>query len=110
MDLNINIDESIDDLQLNNLKIIQNKDGFCFGIDAVLLSDFAKDKMLYAIQIKDKLEKYAAIDKVKEEVVAKYDLIEYEIIYDSNLYIMTEQSWISKDEFVTEFYTDFYTW
>ena len=35
--------ERIDDLQLNNLKIIQNKDGFCFGIDAVLLSDFAKD-------------------------------------------------------------------
>lgn len=35
--------EKIDDLQLNNLKIIQNKAGFCFGIDSVLLSDFAKD-------------------------------------------------------------------
>lgn len=35
--------ERIDDLQLNGLKIIQNKDGFCFGIDAVLLSDFAKN-------------------------------------------------------------------
>ena len=35
--------ERIDDLQLNNLKIIQNKDGFCYGIDSVLLSDFAKD-------------------------------------------------------------------
>ena len=23
--------ERIDDLELNNLKIIQNKDGFCFG-------------------------------------------------------------------------------
>lgn len=30
------------------------------------VEDFAKDKMLEAIQIKDKLEKYAAIDKVKE--------------------------------------------
>lgn len=30
------------------------------------VSDFAKDKMLEAIQIKNKLEKYAAIDKVKE--------------------------------------------
>lgn len=30
------------------------------------VSDFAKDKMLEAIQIKDKLEKYSAIDKVKE--------------------------------------------
>ena len=35
--------EQIDDLQLMNLKIIQKKDGFKFGTDAVLLSDFAKD-------------------------------------------------------------------
>ena len=35
--------ERIDDLQINNYKIIQNKEGFCFGIDSVLLSDFAKD-------------------------------------------------------------------
>ena len=35
--------ERIDDLELNNLKIIQNKDGFCFGIDSVLLSDFARN-------------------------------------------------------------------
>lgn len=34
--------ERIDDLQLNNFKIIQRNDGFCFGIDSVLLSDFAK--------------------------------------------------------------------
>ena len=35
--------ERIDDLQFKNLKIIQNENNFCFGIDAVLLSDFAKD-------------------------------------------------------------------
>ena len=35
--------ERIDDLQINNLKIIQNIDGFCFGIDSVILSEFAKD-------------------------------------------------------------------
>lgn len=35
--------ETIDDLQLGGLKIIQKKDGFKFGTDAVLLSDFAKD-------------------------------------------------------------------
>lgn len=34
--------ERIDDLQLNGLKIIQNKELFCFGTDAVLLADFAK--------------------------------------------------------------------
>ena len=35
--------ERIDDLEFKNLKIIQNEDGFCFGIDSVLLSDFAKE-------------------------------------------------------------------
>ena len=36
--------ERIDDLQCSGLYIIQNKNGFCFGIDAVLLSSFAKVK------------------------------------------------------------------
>jgi len=36
--------ERIDDLQVNDLKIIQQKDGFCFGIDAVLLSNFVTVK------------------------------------------------------------------
>lgn len=35
--------EKIDDLEFENLKIIQNTTGFCFGIDSVLLSDFAKE-------------------------------------------------------------------
>ena len=34
--------ERIDDLQYKNLKIIQDKKGFCFGIDSIILSDFAK--------------------------------------------------------------------
>ncbi|MDO4296104.1 MAG: tRNA1(Val) (adenine(37)-N6)-methyltransferase [bacterium] len=34
-------DERVDDLQRNNLKIIQKTKGFCFGMDAVLLSGFA---------------------------------------------------------------------
>ncbi len=33
--------ERIDDLQLNDLHIIQSENGFRFGMDAVLLSDFA---------------------------------------------------------------------
>ena len=36
--------ERLDDLQLNGLEIIQNPERFCFGMDAVLLSDFAKVK------------------------------------------------------------------
>lgn len=35
--------ERIDDLQLKGLKIIQNKEWFCFGIDSVLLSGFASE-------------------------------------------------------------------
>lgn len=33
--------ERCDDLQLNGLRLIQNPKYFCFGVDAVLLSDFA---------------------------------------------------------------------
>ena len=36
--------ERIDDLQFKGLKLIQDKTGFCFGIDAVLLANFAKVK------------------------------------------------------------------
>lgn len=36
--------ERIDDLQINGYKLIQNPDLFCFGIDAVLLANFAKAK------------------------------------------------------------------
>ena len=35
--------ERIDDLQYKGLKIIQNPKYFCFGIDSILLSDFARD-------------------------------------------------------------------
>lgn len=42
MKVQLKENERIDDLEYKGLKIIQNKEGFCFGIDAVLLSDFAK--------------------------------------------------------------------
>ena len=41
--MKIKENERIDDLEHDNLKIIQNKNGFCFGIDSILISDFAKD-------------------------------------------------------------------
>ena len=43
MNVELKNDERIDDLEIKNMKIIQNKNGFCFGIDSVLLSDFAKE-------------------------------------------------------------------
>lgn len=35
-------DETLEDLQCSGLRLIQKKDGFRFGTDAVLLADFAK--------------------------------------------------------------------
>lgn len=43
MDIDIKENERIDDLQYKGLKIIQDNTGFCFGIDSVILADFAKD-------------------------------------------------------------------
>lgn len=43
MKIKLNKNEKIEDLQFKNLKIIQNKTGFCFGTDSILLSDFAKE-------------------------------------------------------------------
>ena len=39
----LNENERIDDLGCKDLKIIQNKNWFCFGIDSVLLVNFAKN-------------------------------------------------------------------
>ena len=44
MDIKLNEGERIDDLERNGYKIIQHKDKFCFGMDAVLLSGFATVK------------------------------------------------------------------
>ena len=38
----VRADERLDDLQIKGYKIIQHPDKFCFGMDAVLLSGFAK--------------------------------------------------------------------
>lgn len=44
MDNNLRAGERLDDLQLNGYHIIQNPEKFCFGVDAVFLSDFARVK------------------------------------------------------------------
>lgn len=41
METELSEDEKIDSLHVGGLKIIQNKKSFCFGMDAVLLADFA---------------------------------------------------------------------
>ncbi|KEH98307.1 tRNA1(Val) (adenine(37)-N6)-methyltransferase [Clostridium massiliodielmoense] len=37
-------EETLDDLQLNGIQVIQKKEGFRFGVDAVLLANFANVK------------------------------------------------------------------
>lgn len=51
MDKNINLleNEAIDDLQLKGLHLIQKKSGFRFGVDAVLLADFANVKRKHKV-------------------------------------------------------------
>lgn len=44
MTTNLKPDERLDDLQINGYEIIQSPGRFCFGMDAVLLSSFAKVK------------------------------------------------------------------
>lgn len=42
LDIEILQNERLDDLQCKGLMLLQKKDGFCFGVDAVLLSHFAQ--------------------------------------------------------------------
>ena len=44
MNIELKPGERLDDLQRNGYKIIQDPGRFCFGMDAVLLSGFAKVK------------------------------------------------------------------
>ena len=42
MNIEIMDDERLDDLNCKNLKILQKEQGFCFGMDSVLIANFAK--------------------------------------------------------------------
>lgn len=44
MEMELEKGERIDDLHIRGYQIIQGKDRFCFGMDAVLLSDFVQTK------------------------------------------------------------------
>lgn len=45
--------ERVDDLQLEGLRIIQNTKKFCFGMDAVLLADFAAKDLAISSRVMD---------------------------------------------------------
>lgn len=42
MEIEIKQDERIDSLEYKELQIIQKKDGFCFGMDSIILSNFVR--------------------------------------------------------------------
>lgn len=42
MEIELKENERIDDLEYKGLKIIQNKEWFCFGIDSIILTGFAR--------------------------------------------------------------------
>lgn len=44
MNIELKPGERVDELQRNGYRVIQNENGFCFGMDAVLLSGFARVK------------------------------------------------------------------
>lgn len=105
--MEIKKDERIDDLGIKNLKIIQNKKWFCFGIDSVLLANFAKNikKDSYVLDLgtgsgimptllcgKTKLKKVVGIeiqkdvcDMAKRSIELNKINEEFEIICDSIL-------------------------
>ncbi len=74
--------EQIEDLHCNGYKIIQNKNMFCFGIDAVLLANFAKVKFKekavdlctgngivpILLHAKSKCENLIGVDIIKENI------------------------------------------
>ena len=55
--------ERIDDLGINGYQIIQKEQGFCFGMDAVLLSGFAKAKPGDIMNISFDVNKIHVFDK-----------------------------------------------
>ncbi len=97
--------ETIDDLQLNGLKIIQTNDSFKFGIDAVLLSHFVKAKKnakvidfgtgtailpillsakiraekIYGIEIQDKMAEMAGRSVIMNQLEKKIEILNIDI-------------------------------
>ena len=92
-DIKINRDERIDELGINDLKIIQNKKYFCFGTDSVLLANFVKSEkdsntiidfcsgsgvISVIILAKKKFKKIYSVELQKE----MYELLEKNIRYN----------------------------
>ena len=60
--------------EIGKQKIIVSLDKIDSELE-IAVKNFATDKMIAAIQIKEKLEKYAAIDKVKEDAIEHFTTV-----------------------------------
>lgn len=94
MEIKINENERIDELGINDLKIIQNKEYFCFGTDSVLLANFVKSEssnnvildlcsgsgvIPVIISAKKKYKKIFGVELQKE----MYELFQKNILYNN---------------------------
>ena len=113
IEIEIKENERIDDLDINNLKIIQNKDGFCFGVDSVILSDFAKEikegskvldlgtgtgiisllltaktklKKIYGIEVQEEVAEMAKRSVVLNNLEDKFEVIHLDIKNLNNVF------------------------
>lgn len=107
MNIEIMDDERLDDLNCKNLKILQKKDGFCFGMDSVLIANFAKisrknaivadlgtgtgiisilvagkqnPKKVYAVEIQEELVDMAKRSVKYNDLENKIDIINADIV------------------------------
>lgn len=103
--MNLKTNETIEDLQLNGLKIIQSDDGFKFGIDAVLIANFCKIKRgdcgvdlgtgtgiipiilaaksqaskIYGVEIQEEVSEMAKRSVIMNELESRIDIINDDI-------------------------------
>lgn len=107
MNIEIKDDERLDELNCKGLKILQKKDGFCFGMDSVLIANFAKisrknaivsdlgtgtgiisilvagkqnPKKIYAIEIQDELVNMAKRSVEYNNLEDKIEVINADIV------------------------------
>lgn len=76
---NLRPGERLDDLQLGGLELIQNPSKFCFGVDAVFLSDFAKVKPGETVLDMNREWNHPGSTCRKDERKAFYRLLRYRL-------------------------------
>lgn len=118
MNIEIMEDEKLDDLNFNNLKILQKKDGFCFGMDSVLIANFARISKKNAIVAdlgtgtgiisilvagKQKIDKIYAIEIQNELVDMAKRSVKYNNLEDKIEVINDDIVGISKRKFNKKF-------